>query len=167
MYPNTQKCAGMETTGSGDSWGDKMNKPMLSNTLNKSKKEGKEGGREERRDRIPGSQKCLQTKWGRENQDTKHKYCINSLLKKISSIRKSTQNTYETATTALQNLQKLRNYSSTELSCTYWQILNTQRKHEATMIYPKSILPMLCISKRNHHDHCDQCGATNRNKCTE
>jgi len=52
----------METTGSGDSWGDKMNKPMLSNTLNKSKKEGKEGGREERRDRIPGSQKCLQTK---------------------------------------------------------------------------------------------------------
>lgn len=62
IHPNTQKCAGMETTGSGDSWGDKMNKPMLSNTLNRSKKEGKEGGREERRDRIPGSQKCLQTK---------------------------------------------------------------------------------------------------------
>lgn len=59
--PKHTKCAGMETTGSGDSWGDKMNKSMLSNTLNKSKKEGKEEGREERRDRIPGSQKCLQT----------------------------------------------------------------------------------------------------------
>lgn len=40
----------METTGSGDSWGDKMNKPMLSNTLNKSKK-GRVEGREERGER--------------------------------------------------------------------------------------------------------------------
>ena len=75
----------MKTAGFGDSWGDKKNKLTLSTTPTRAKRE--EGTR-----RLPVSQRAVKLR-EEGKEDPKYKDCINSLLKKTSSIRKGTQKT--------------------------------------------------------------------------
>lgn len=102
IYPNTQKCAGMETTGSGDSWGDKMNKSMLSNTLNKSKKEGKEGGRRGGTESLAVKSAFKPSEEGKINRYQAQ--ILYKLTAKENQFSKKKYSKHETATTALQNL---------------------------------------------------------------